>query len=59
MGYGNLNKVIAPRVIPMAKGGYYRAEEVTPSDSNAMLVARYQRRSYWKKRVLEKRLALT
>jgi len=51
--------VIAPRVIPMAEGGHYHAEEVTPLDSNATLVARYQRRSYCRKRVSEKGLALT
>ena len=59
MGYGNLNKVIAPRVIPMAEGGHYRAEEVTPSNSNATSVTRYQRRSYSREKDSARGLVLT
>ena len=59
VGYMNLNKVIAPRVIPMAERGHYRTEEVTPSDSKATSVAHYHRRSYCRERVSKKRLALT
>ena len=59
MGYMNLNKVMAPRVIPMAERGHYRTEEVTPSDSKATSVAHYHRRSYCRERVSKKRLALT
>ena len=59
MGYKNLNKVIAPRVIPMAEGGHYHAEETTCLDSKAMSVAHCQRRSYCREKVSEKGLALT
>ena len=52
MGYRNLNKVFAPRAIPMAK-------EVTRSDSKVTLVAHYQMRSYCRERVLGRELALT
>ena len=41
------------------RGGHYCAKEVTPSNSKATLVARYQRRSYYRERASEKRLALT
>ena len=40
-------------------GSHYRVEEVTRSDNKATPVARYQRKSYCRERVLEKGLALT
>ena len=52
MGYKNLNKVFAPRVIPMA-------DEVTHLYNKATSVARYQRKSYCRERVSKKGLALT
>ena len=55
VGYWNLSKVIAPRVI----GDHYSAEEVTLLDSKAMSVACYQRRLYCKERVSGKGLSLT
>ena len=39
-------------------GGYYRAEEVTRLNSKATLVARYQRMSYCRERVMGRGLAL-
>ena len=50
---------IVPRVILMAEGGHYCAEEITPSGSKAMSMARYQRRSYHGERVSRKGLTLT
>ena len=52
MGYKNLNKLFAPHVIPIA-------EEVTRSDNKATSVARYQMRSYYRKRDSRRGLALT
>ena len=40
-------------------GGHYHVEDVTPSNSKDTSVARYQRRSYYKERVSERRLTLT
>jgi len=41
------------------RGGHYHAEEVTRSDNKATLVARYQRRSYYRERAPGMGLALT
>ena len=41
------------------RGGHYRVEEVTPSDSKATSMARYQKKSYCRERYSEKGLALT
>ena len=59
VGYRNLNKVIASRVIPMSQGAIIVPRRSHPQIVKATSVARYQRRSYCRERVSKKELALT
>ena len=57
MGYKNLNKEIAPCVIPMAKGAIIVPRK--PYPRTVRPVARHQGKLYYRERVSEKGLALT